>query len=106
MITLILSSSPLYSDSFEQGLNVALNLDELGQRCQLVLDGEMLCYCEQAPAQDEVLRKLTQIELFGLSLLAAREVEALSIRLKQHFIVRSEREISALLHESAQVVVF
>lgn len=76
MKTVILSTSPYSSQSYEQGIEVALNLAEAEQLVQVLLVGDF----EQAyfNSQDQAVfrKKLKQLALFDIPCVSTKEEHA------------------------------
>ncbi len=66
MKTILLASDPYTSQSYEQGIEVALNLAEAGIEVQVVLASDFLRASECMKEDSLILKKLNQLELFDI----------------------------------------
>ena len=65
-LRIVLSSSPLNSPFFEDGLDVALTAADLEVETEVVLTGAFLEYVKNTSPDDIVLKKLKQLELYEI----------------------------------------
>ena len=66
MKTVILSSSPFVSQSYEQGIEVALNLAEAEIGVRVLLAGDFARAIKSSKAESIFVKKLKQLELFDI----------------------------------------
>lgn len=74
MKTVILSSSPYSSQSYEQGIEVALNLAEAEQTVQVLLVGDFERAYLNSQDQAVFRKKLKQLALFDIPCLSTKDV--------------------------------
>ncbi len=70
MKTVILASDPYTSQSYEQGIEVALNLAEAGIEVQVVAASDFLRAYEGIKPDCVILKKLNQLELFDIPVIS------------------------------------
>lgn len=70
MKTILLASDPYTSQSYEQGIEVALNLAEAGIEVQVVLASDFLRSYECMKEDSLILKKLNQLALFDIPVTA------------------------------------
>ena len=95
MVSIIISSSPVKSSMYEQGIECALNLCESENDVQVLLVGEFLDYLLEH--QDSVaFKKLKQLQLFEITTLSA----------KDNFSFIEKAKIKEILDSSTKQVTF
>ncbi len=67
MKIIVLASDPYTSQSYEQGIEVALNLKEAGIEVQVALASDFYRAYEGMKEYSVILKKLDQLDLFGIS---------------------------------------
>ena len=83
-LRIVLSSSPLNSPFFEDGLEVALTAADLEVETEVVLTGAFLEYVKNTSPDDIVLKKLKQLELYEIEpLYEENQVTCSDKRIKQ-----------------------
>ena len=65
---IVISSDPTDSFDYEQGLEVAMTLTDLEQPCAVCLEGEFLDKVANSRGDEVFVKKLKQLELFGIEL--------------------------------------
>lgn len=65
-LRIVLSSSPLNSPFFEDGIEVALTAADMEVETEVVLTGSFLEYVKNAFPEDIVIKKLKQLELYEI----------------------------------------
>lgn len=65
-LRIVLSSSPLNSPFFEDGIEVALTAADMEVETEVVLTGSFLEYVKNAFPEDIVTKKLKQLELYEI----------------------------------------
>ena len=76
MKTVILSTSPYMNQSYEQGIEVALNLAEASQAVQVIMVGDFEQAYFNANSQAIFKKKLKQLALFDVPCLSSKDVHA------------------------------
>ncbi len=70
MKTVILASDPYTSQSYEQGIEVALNLAEAGIEVQVAVASDFQRIYEGMDPESVILKKLNQLELFDIPVIS------------------------------------
>ena len=65
-LRIVLSSSPLNSPFFEDGIEIALTAADMEVETEVVLTGSFLEYVNNAFPEDIVIKKLKQLELYDI----------------------------------------
>lgn len=65
-LRVVLSTSPLISPFYEDGIEVALTAADMEVNTEVVLTGDFLAYVNSANSDSLVLKKLKQLELYEI----------------------------------------
>lgn len=75
MSVIILSSSPLVSDDYEQGIELTLTATDFNLDYKLIADKYFCNILNTLNSDHQVIKKLKQLELFDLTLLVLEKVD-------------------------------
>lgn len=81
MRLIILASSPVLENTWEQGLELALNLAEMGEKCTVLLEHEFMYACAWNDPEADFMKKLGQLELMEVPVYAGTRLRAEWIKL-------------------------
>ena len=100
MRLIILASSPVLENTWEQGLELALNLAEMGEECTVLLEHEFMYACAWNDPEVGFVKKLSQLELYEVAVYA-------EIPMKFAWIKSCDTsEAARLMAEAAGIMVF
>lgn len=95
----VISSNPIKSVSFEQGIEVALNLADAELEVQVLLEGDFLEYVQSSASEDVVIKKLKQLFLYEVEVCVKGKVESFDWKV-------IENKKSSFYKDFSSVVVF
>lgn len=97
---IVLASNPTAGCAWEQGLEVALNLAEMGAECAVLLEQEFEYACAWNDPEVGFVKKLSQLELYEVAVYA-------EIPMKFAWIKSCDTsEAARLMAEAAGIMVF
>ena len=91
MLLIVFSSSPINSDHFEQGIDVALAGADLELEIEILFEGECAEVLSQASVDSVFVKKLSQLQLYKMPCFCAHQLTVLPCtllapeKLREHF---------------------
>lgn len=97
---IVISTDPEKNSDYEQGLEIAMTLSEIGINCCVCLEGDFLRKLEDSFEDIIYLKKLKQLELFDIPLISPRSIPY------SYCTVKKEEEIRELYGIVLTVICF
>lgn len=96
MILIVIASSPVTDNLYEQGIETALNLADAEIEVSVLIEGEFL-NCVEANPQCIGAKKLGQCKLYGINVYSQRKVQLAFVK---------EVDTTKVQQQASKIVVF